>query len=42
MVACTLGDGVHQVVELLLKSGASAHGHQEVCLTTNGVQNVLV
>ncbi len=42
MVACTLGDGVHQVVELFLKSGASTSGHPEVCLTTSVVQNVLV
>ncbi len=41
MVACTLGDGVHQVVELLLKSGANASGHSEVCLSTNGVATLI-
>ncbi len=30
MVACTLGDGVHQVVELLLTCGATADGDREV------------
>ncbi len=43
MVACTLGDGVHQVVESLLKSAeASISGHPEVCLATSGAQNVYV
>ncbi len=42
MVACTLGDSVHQVVELLLKSEASTSGHPEVCLARSGVQNVHV